>query len=240
MRARLRAIGYSTPVARGLLAGRRRRLKLADELRYWRERAAVEGLLENEHYRTMFTRLWELPESFYVGKRMLDVGCGPRGSLEWASCAAERVGIDPLADEYVRLAGARHAMTYVRARAEAIPFPDGHFDVVSSLNSIDHVDDLDRAIAELSRVAAPGATLLMIVEVHDAPTLTEPQAIGWELARRFQPAWEDVQERRCELQTGLILLDAERGVPYDDSDPRPRRGLLLARMQRRATPTARV
>ena len=28
------------------------------------------------------------------GMRVLDVGCGPRGSLEWATMAARRVGID--------------------------------------------------------------------------------------------------------------------------------------------------
>ena len=100
--------------------------------------------LSNAHYAWCFTDCFGLPLELYDGKRVLDVGCGPRGSLEWAERAAERVGLDPLADEYQRLHSREHAMTYVAAPAESIPFPDGHFDVVSTMNSLDHVDDLAR------------------------------------------------------------------------------------------------
>ncbi len=81
----------------------------------------------------MLHRFFGLPLELYDGKRVLDLGCGPRGSLEWAERAAERVGLDPLADEYQRLHSREHAMTYVAAPAEAIPFPDSHFDVVSTI-----------------------------------------------------------------------------------------------------------
>jgi ubiquinone/menaquinone biosynthesis C-methylase UbiE len=57
------------------------------------------------------------------------------------------VGIDPLAKEYERLNGGLHGMTYVAARSEEIPFPEGYFDVVSSFNSLDHVDGLDGPLA---------------------------------------------------------------------------------------------
>ena len=30
-----------------------------------------------------------------------DIGCGPRGSLEWATMAAERVGLDPPVNKYL-------------------------------------------------------------------------------------------------------------------------------------------
>lgn len=59
-----------------------------------------------------------------AGKRFLGVGCGPRGSLEWAEHAAERIGLEPLADEYVRLHERRQAMTYVQRVCERIPFGD--------------------------------------------------------------------------------------------------------------------
>jgi ubiquinone/menaquinone biosynthesis C-methylase UbiE len=45
------------------------------------------------------------------------------------------------------LNGGLHGMTYVAARSEEIPFPEGYFDVVSSFNSLDHVDDLDGPLA---------------------------------------------------------------------------------------------
>jgi hypothetical protein len=40
---------------------------------------------------------------FFKGKKFLDIGCGPRGSLEWASQATTRVCADPLAVQYGKL-----------------------------------------------------------------------------------------------------------------------------------------
>jgi 2-polyprenyl-3-methyl-5-hydroxy-6-metoxy-1,4-benzoquinol methylase len=79
----------------------RRRAKHWLELRYWRQRATT--LTNNEHYAYFFTEHFGIDREFYAGKRILDIGCGPRGSLEWADEAAERVGADPLADEYLKL-----------------------------------------------------------------------------------------------------------------------------------------
>jgi ubiquinone/menaquinone biosynthesis C-methylase UbiE len=110
----------------------------------------------------------------YAGKNILDVGCGPRGSLEWASMARERVGIDSLISKYRALGIDRHAMKYVDAPAEKIPFGTGYFDFVTSFNSLDHVDDLEKAISEIARVTKPEGTFLLICEVNHEPTETEP------------------------------------------------------------------
>src|SRR4029079_10710133 len=99
-----------------------------------------------------YTSHFGLSASDYAGKRILDIGCGPRGSLEWADMTAERVGLDPLADEYLKLGAKNHKMSYVAAPSEKIPFPDGHFDVVCSFNSLDHVDDIPTTINKIIRV----------------------------------------------------------------------------------------
>lgn len=70
--------------------------------------------------------------------------------------ASERVGLDPLVDGYRALGIGQHKMTYVKGGSEKIPFPDGHFDIVTSFNSLDHVDNLDATVAEITRVTAPG------------------------------------------------------------------------------------
>ena len=112
------------------------------ELAYWWSRKLQEGKLANEHYSWLMTEPFHLQAEAYRGRRVLDVGCGPRGSLEWCAIAAERVGLDPLADGYRKLGVQRHAMTYCCAPAEAIPFPDEYFDVVICINALDHVDDV--------------------------------------------------------------------------------------------------
>src|SRR5690349_15969345 len=74
------------------------------ELTFWRKKYREEGgRLGNSHYEHFYTVFFGLDRAFYVGKRIVDIGCGPRGSLEWADMAAERVGIDSLAKEYRKL-----------------------------------------------------------------------------------------------------------------------------------------
>ncbi|HEV2787119.1 MAG TPA: class I SAM-dependent methyltransferase [Solirubrobacteraceae bacterium] len=197
---------------------------------YWRRRLEVEGVLGNGHYEHVFTRQFGLERGFFDGKRVLDVGCGPRGSLEWATGAAQRVGLDPLVDRYRELGIDRHAMSYVRARAERMPFGDGSFDVVASLNSLDHVDDVERAVAEITRVAAPGATWLLTVEVGHAPTATEPHSLRWDVAERLA-GWQVQWSARNGLRDDHdIYASIDDDLAYEGGP-----GLLRARLKRAAS-----
>jgi SAM-dependent methyltransferase len=212
-----------------MLRRRRRRAKEEHELAYWRERRALEGELGAGHYEHFFTAHFGIERSAYAGKRMLDVGCGPRGSLEWATDAAERVGLDPLAEAYRELGTGRHAMQYVAGAAEDIPFGDGHFDVVSSLNSLDHVDDLERAARELTRVLAPRGTLLVVTEIGHPPTPTEPQEFGAEVLDLFTRDLELVAELRHPFVEGAGVLGSALGEPGPATGGRE---VLSARLRR--------
>ena len=48
----------------------------------------------------------------------------------------------------------------------ALPFADASFDLVCAMDIVEHVADDESALSELSRVAAPGATLLLSVPLH--------------------------------------------------------------------------
>lgn len=118
------------------------------ELGYWKLKMAKQGELSSDHYEYFFTDHFDLDSGDYEGKRVLDIGCGPRGSLDWATMTEQNVGLDPLINEYEDLGiGDGSPMEYVDSGAEDIPFPDGHFDIVTSFNSLDHVDDLERSTA---------------------------------------------------------------------------------------------
>ncbi len=52
-------------------------------------------------------------------------------------------------------------VSFVVANALAIPFPEAHFATVVALNLVDRVPDPLRLLAELTRVTAPGGTLLV-------------------------------------------------------------------------------
>jgi len=173
------------------------------ELTYWRGRYDDEnGQLGNAHYEPLYTMVFGLATADFAGKTVLDIGCGPRGSLEWADMVKERVGLDPLADEYLKLGAARHKMKYVKAPSERIPFSDGYFDIVTCLNALDHVDDLDATIAEVKRVTRPGGLFLLSTEIDHPPTSTEPVTITAEALRHFEPEFD-------------VLWSRSFGVPSD-------------------------
>jgi SAM-dependent methyltransferase len=211
---------------------RPKQFKEKHELEYWEATRAAEGKLSNDHYVAFYTTHFGLEPSFYEGKRVLDVGCGPRGSLEWASMAAERVGLDPLADEYLKLGAAAHAMRYVCAPSEAMPFSDGHFDVVCSFNSLDHVEDVGRTVREICRVLKPGGVFLLLTDVDHEPTPTEPISFSFDIVDSFVPPLQIVEVRRFEKRADGLYQSLDQAVPYDDADKSRRYGILSAKLLR--------
>lgn len=220
----------------------RQRYKQFHELRYWNkvltpirnDRAKLER--ERSHYQYFFTEFFGLSMRDYDGKAILDIGCGPRGSLEWADTARERVGVDPLAHKYRALNGQSQKMIYCCAPSEAIPYPDGYFDIVSSFNALDHVDDVDATIAEMKRVTAPGGHILLIVEIGHAPTPTEPHFLDENLAGRFAPEFLPTDVR-------LFGVNAEHNLYRSIREQEPyvpgAEAILTARLESRAHPPIR-
>jgi SAM-dependent methyltransferase len=205
------------------------------ELAYWRQRASIEGTLGNEHYAPLYTDMFGLTREFFRGKRVLDIGCGPRGSLEWAAEAAERVGLDPLADAYREFGIDRHAMTYVAAPAEKIPYADDYFDIVTSLNSLDHVDDPKAVIGEIARVLKPSGAFLLEVEVGHFPTPTEPISLWFDIFDDLAPYFDVVSDDRYEMPPNEHLVHSAYldGGPFDLSKGR-HAGVLVTQLRRKS------
>ncbi|MDX6662326.1 MAG: hypothetical protein QOG09_428 [Solirubrobacterales bacterium] len=210
------------------------RAKSAAEISYWKRVWRQEGgSLSNSHYEKAFTTSFGLPRSYFDGKRMLDIGCGPRGSLEWADNAAERVGLDPLVSAYGRLGIGTHAMAYADAPSEEIPFPPGHFDIVSSFNSLDHVANLQETVAELTRVTKEGGDLLLITDVNHEPTPAEPISFSWDVLDEFTSrGWSVATEKHYEKSVANIYAAVSAAVPYDEANATDRYGVLLAQLTR--------
>lgn len=204
------------------------------ELGYWKLQKAKDGNLSAGHYEYFYTDHFGLGHDDYAGQQVIDIGCGPRGSLDWATMAEQAVGLDPLVGEYEDLGvGEDSHVEYVESGAEDIPFSDGHFDVVTSFNSLDHVDDLQQTVAEIKRVTAPGGLFLLITDVNHDPTVTEPLSFGWDVVERFEPEFELLwQDHREKSESGVYESVAD-GDPYDHSDDTRRYGVLSAKFEKR-------
>lgn len=85
------------------------------------------------------------------GRRVLEVGCG-RG---WLAQRLVGVAAEVTASDIV-LAEATQGIpgvTFAEASVEALPWPDDEFDVVVCTHTLEHVQNLPKALAELRRVA---------------------------------------------------------------------------------------
>ena len=201
------------------------------ELLYWRIAKLKDNKLSNHHYEYFYTTHFGLNKSFYTYKKILDVGCGPRGSLEWVDNAKERIGLDPLADSYAKLRKTNHRMKYVNSGSENIPFEDGYFDIVTTFNSLDHVDNLDSTIAEIKRVLKTNGTLLLITDIHDNPTVCEPNAFGWDILEKFKDTFEIEKEEHFERKQ--IYQSLRERIPFNHNNSKERYGLLSAILRKK-------
>ena len=103
-------------------------------------------------------------------RTVLEVGCGAgRVAREVARTGRRVTGVD-ISGEALKLARAaaerdRLDIEWVKAPVEHLPFADSSFDVVLTAHTLEHVQDLDAAVAELRRVAA--RQLIVIVPRED-------------------------------------------------------------------------
>lgn len=139
--------------------------------------AALEDRAKACTYRAMFSTLVDLMAPS-PASRILDVGCGS-GALDrllarrlGASARIDALDLNPFflaeARALAETEGLGPAITFTAGSATAIPFPDALFDCVFSVTVLEECD-ADRAIAEMVRVARPGARIGIVVRAIDIP-----------------------------------------------------------------------
>jgi ubiquinone/menaquinone biosynthesis C-methylase UbiE len=104
---------------------------------------------------------WLAPRT---GLRWIDIGCGNGAFTQLLvdRCApAEVQGIDPSEGQlaFARSRPAARMAVFSRGEAMALPFAEDRFDAVVMALVIPLVSDPAKAVAEMARVAAPGATV---------------------------------------------------------------------------------
>lgn len=97
--------------------------------------------------------------------RVLDAGCGTGGFLARTDRTALGIDFSPIA---LAFAGRRGLERLARADVTHLPFADGTFDAVVSLDVLYHraVADDAAALAECARVLVPGGIVVLNVPAH--------------------------------------------------------------------------
>jgi len=151
-------------------------------------------------------RLWDIRP----GARVLEVGCGA-GRLtarvaEAVGPTGEVVAMD-LSGEMIRLAAQRglpENVHFVQGDVRQAPRPDGWFDCVLCFCVLPHLQPLAPALAEMARVARPGARLWVCHLMSRARINSFHRNIGSTVAGHGLPP-DDVIQQALE-RAGFRLL----------------------------------
>lgn len=98
-----------------------------------------------------------IPAPAHEDAALLDLGCGG-GLLAPHVTGYRHVGVDVSASALA--VAASHGVEPVLADVADLPFEDESFDVVAAGEIFEHVEDLERVVAEATRVLRPGGTLV--------------------------------------------------------------------------------
>ncbi len=120
------------------------------------------------HQEVKYLKDLMLDKAVFAGLSVLDVGSGPMPSaLVFDSC--ELYCLDPLIDEYIKIGFPLHyykGVQFICGLSEGMPLEDNFFDVVISVNAIDHVDNIYKTSSEIERVLKPRGKLIIHVHYH--------------------------------------------------------------------------
>ena len=99
--------------------------------------------------------------------QVLDAGCGSGRTMQELEDYGTVRGIE-LDEDAAELARSRGHGEVTVGRLEQLPWPDRTFDLITSLDVIEHTPDDRAALAELLRVCRPGGWLLVTVPAYQA------------------------------------------------------------------------
>jgi SAM-dependent methyltransferase len=145
---------------------------------------------------------------------VLDVGCGSGELLAMLEgLSAISAGIDP-APRMLELARLRAPDSDIQLGiVESLPWPDGSFDVVTAVNSLQFADDTLAALGEMARVTVPGGSVAVANWAEG--DLNDLDAI--ERAVASADGDEVKPDGELRVQGGLETLFREGGLEVVDS-----------------------
>ncbi|MFX1470495.1 MAG: class I SAM-dependent methyltransferase [Promethearchaeota archaeon] len=166
-------------------------------MNYWRIEYKLGGkdkYNQESSLKTIYERYCKhlnIDKNTFSGKIVVDVGCGPRGSLHYFN-AKLKIGVDPFANFYRKYFKVdKQNMIYVHASAERIPINNEFADYVISHNALDHVDNFNQSIKEIHRILKPEGKIIFQLNFNKKPTINEPIVLNKAIVKNtLEPYFE--------------------------------------------------
>lgn len=140
------------------MSGRWQRALKAEEDFWQRKREVILSPRYREEIKERAARVERWISTFIEirdSSTILEIGGGGTQLIDFFP-RGRKYALDPLASFYRQQFQPllHHGVIWARGKAEALPYPEGSFDIIVSRNTLDHVDNAPLALAEMRRVLA--------------------------------------------------------------------------------------
>ena len=122
--------------------------------------ANVEGPIGgDDRFRWVFSKFFGAVQ----GQRILEIGCGEGSLLKLLKTSNQVYGVDISESGVLKTQQKGIECHHADASNEALPFEEGFFDTVITLETIEHVENPHRMLWEIKRVLKKNGTLLISI-----------------------------------------------------------------------------
>ena len=148
--------------------------------------------------------------------KILEIGSGPAGVLTFLDTDF-RFALDPLELMFSKIENCRNIrdinVSYLVAKSENIPFPTGYFDLVIIDNVLDHCENYEMVLSEISRTIKSGGIVYMRVNFFD---------LWGKLIRSFAEFYKIDEGHPHTFTKGLLWRQVEKAglkvVKYEETN----------------------
>jgi ubiquinone/menaquinone biosynthesis C-methylase UbiE len=157
-----------------------------------------------------------------AGARLLDIGCGTGSFLREVKRNFPRLAITglDLSEPYLAVAGRRLSdwsrVTLIPAAAEAMPFSDGEFEIVSCIYLFHELPEgVRRAIVnEIRRVLKPGGTLIFVDSLQTGDEPAYDAVLDYFPIAFHEPYYVSYLDENLDGLFSLGFTPEERSIAY--------------------------
>jgi len=146
-------------------------------------------------------------------EKALEIGPGGSGGyLPLIRNIGKRYAVEPIADQLREKGFLPYTdhIKYYSCFAEKMPFGDGSFDLIVITNALDHVEDVDKVLAEMYRVLKKGGYVLFFTYLK----VDKPHPTTWYSPEEARALFKDYDCIESHFIKSSHALDTPRNDYY--------------------------
>lgn len=133
------------------------------------------------------------------GRTLLDIACGTGFLLHAAAERGLKTSGTDISEEAVRLSKQTSPESEVSVgKGEDLKFPDGMFDYVTCIGSLEHFLDMDKGLGQMRRVSRPDALICV--------TVPNSNFLYWRVSGKHGTEQQDINEHLLSLSEWKVLF----------------------------------